>query len=193
MTPDKPTQWYFAYGSNLCREVREERRALQPLMAQTAVLHNYSLAFNHPGIPVIEPCFANLRASPGSRVFGMVYQLSDVDACKLNNSEGENYQIVDLTVYADNIGEIDCFSYVSIDTIEGKRPSRRYLHKIINGASENSLPDAYIDDLRQVATTHIPVVSGVMDQVSRHILSRSTSGKRVLFPGIRLGARRTEN
>jgi gliotoxin/aspirochlorine biosynthesis gamma-glutamylcyclotransferase len=53
--------WYFAYGSNMNRSVFEERRKIKPIESSPAILSNYSLAWEIPGLPWQEPAFASVQ------------------------------------------------------------------------------------------------------------------------------------
>jgi hypothetical protein len=53
------TVLYLAYGSNLCYETFQGRRGIRPLSAINVVVRELKLTFNLPGVPYIEPCFAN--------------------------------------------------------------------------------------------------------------------------------------
>ncbi|KZF26805.1 hypothetical protein L228DRAFT_243325 [Xylona heveae TC161] len=67
--PQSQTVLYLAYGSNLSAETFLGRRNIRPLSQQNVVVPALSLSFNLPGIPYIEPCFANTRfrnSSPSS-------------------------------------------------------------------------------------------------------------------------------
>ncbi|KAI9683314.1 MAG: hypothetical protein M1829_005384 [Trizodia sp. TS-e1964] len=68
---DKPkTLIYLAYGSNLSASVFQGRRGIKPLSQTVVVVPELTLAFDLPGIPYVEPCFANVhyRSKPGTEV-----------------------------------------------------------------------------------------------------------------------------
>lgn len=64
MKNDTKNVWYFAYGSNMNRSVFEERRKIKPLESGPAILNNYSLAWEIPGLPWQEPAFASVQPVP---------------------------------------------------------------------------------------------------------------------------------
>jgi hypothetical protein len=65
-TRDYSGRWYyFAYGSNLNSDVFEGRRGVTPLDVRVGVLEGYRLAFNMPGVPLLEPSFASVEPSEG--------------------------------------------------------------------------------------------------------------------------------
>ena len=61
----QPTIFYLAYGSNLAKETFEGKRKIRPISAVNVVVPSLRLAFNLPGIPYSEPCFANSATRPG--------------------------------------------------------------------------------------------------------------------------------
>lgn len=52
---------YLAYGSNLCAETFLGRRGIRPISQINASCAVFELAFDLPGLPYLEPCFANMR------------------------------------------------------------------------------------------------------------------------------------
>ena len=67
------TVWYFAYGSNLNSVVFEGRRKIQPIQHYAAVAHNWSLMFDMPALPLLEPAMANIQPVSGTFVHGAVF------------------------------------------------------------------------------------------------------------------------
>ena len=55
------TKLYLAYGSNLAASTFLGRRGIKPLRAINVVAPDLQLVFDLPGIPYVEPCFANSR------------------------------------------------------------------------------------------------------------------------------------
>ncbi|KAL5480545.1 hypothetical protein ACEPAI_1815 [Sanghuangporus weigelae] len=62
---DKPL-WYLAYGSNLNSSVFKERRGIKPLEERHVLVEGLELTFDLPGLPYVEPRFANCRFATGS-------------------------------------------------------------------------------------------------------------------------------
>ncbi|KAL6716228.1 hypothetical protein ACLMJK_005794 [Lecanora helva] len=56
-TPE--TILYLAYGSNLAAETFRGRRGIRPLSAINVVVPDLVMTFDLPGLPYVEPCFAN--------------------------------------------------------------------------------------------------------------------------------------
>ncbi|KAK3335809.1 hypothetical protein B0T19DRAFT_19163 [Cercophora scortea] len=66
--PSKPASvLYLAYGSNLSAETFLGKRGIRPLSKVNVAAPSLRLTFDLPGLPYLEPCFANtaLRKLPG--------------------------------------------------------------------------------------------------------------------------------
>lgn len=65
---DEKTILYLAYGSNLSAETFKGARGIKPLSAVNVHVPSLKLTFDLPGIPYVEPCFANTqyRNSPST-------------------------------------------------------------------------------------------------------------------------------
>lgn len=59
----KETIFYLAYGSNLSAETFLGVRGIRPLSQQNVHCPTLTLTFDLPGVPYVEPCFANTRFS----------------------------------------------------------------------------------------------------------------------------------
>ena len=58
---DEKTKLYLAYGSNLAAETFQGRRGIKPLRSVNVLVPSLQLVFDLPGLPYVEPCFANTR------------------------------------------------------------------------------------------------------------------------------------
>ena len=58
--PDKPI-WYLGYGSNLNSNVFKGKRKIKPLEERHVLVEGLELTFDLPGLPYLEPRFANCR------------------------------------------------------------------------------------------------------------------------------------
>ena len=59
--PDPETVFYLAYGSNLCAETFQGKRGIRPLSQANVVVPELVMTFDLPGMPYLEPCFANTK------------------------------------------------------------------------------------------------------------------------------------
>lgn len=60
-SPTPQTVFYLAYGSNLCYETFRGKRGIRPLAQLNVLVPELVLTFDMPGLPYLEPCFANTR------------------------------------------------------------------------------------------------------------------------------------
>ncbi len=137
--------WYFAYGSNLWIEQMIERIGAigqgdrRPKVAHLA---NHRLVFQH--LDGGGPAFANILC-PGDGVLGVVYRCSPAALEKLDHYE-QGYERQPITV-TDHQGEvIHAIAYVIRPTpgVQIGKPSAEYLQRILTGAKQHGLPEAYI-------------------------------------------------
>jgi sulfite reductase (NADPH) flavoprotein alpha-component len=136
-------EWYFAYGCNMAEDVLR-RRQVSYLAKEVGELRGFRLRFNEPGIPPFEPVFANIEEFVDGRVYGVLYRLERRDFDALTRIESSNYAVRILDVHRMSDDCIRASVYVSIDTTDGGRPSRRYRNLLVAGARENGLPDSYV-------------------------------------------------
>lgn len=77
---DPETVFYLAYGSNLCAETFQRKRGIRPLSQANVVVPELVMTFDLPGLPYLEPCFANTSyrvQTPSSTVNEKAPLLSD--------------------------------------------------------------------------------------------------------------------
>ena len=148
----------------------------------------WQLAMEHPGVPFVEPVFATIKEQKDADVHGVLYKITEPDFKRLCHSEGAAYR----RVLLDNIeceGRLfrGC-TFVSGKFCTGRKPSRRYMQKLIQGAKENNLPKSYIADLSNIKTIHIPIVSLLVDLLGALALKYTASGRRLNLIIVRFGA-----
>ena len=143
--------WYFAYGSNMSLGVFVERRGLRPLAMRCGWLEGYRLCFDLPIGPGERAC-ANVAAAAGSRIAGVLYQISRDDADRLDRTEGVPrgvYARVPVEVHVDGGERIAAFTYESALRQPHRKPSARYLGLLLDGARTHGLPEEYVAWLEQ--------------------------------------------
>lgn len=182
--------YYFAYGSNMSSEIFVERRGIQPLEQYNALLQDYRLVFDHKGIQYLEPCFASLEKQINAQVYGILYRITPNDVERLHNSEGNEYRYTKLKVSSTETGKITCFTYITRHPCRGRKPSRRYMSKLIAGALEHGLPEVYIKELRKVETFHLPVVSHAVDILAKVIIPYLAQGNALKIPFLKIGVKK---
>lgn len=182
---------YFCYGSNLCRETissRHDPKVDSPISfssAHVAVLQDYALSFNVYASPPTEPVMASVTQSQGSKVYGMLYFLTNDASWKtLLKSEGgadRVYQVRKVSVQVVRTVEgkpqsydqgnspkhdhetVEAFTLmanspvrIQSSLVEHFRPSKRYLTLMITAAKKENLPTEYIAQLESVAPARVP-------------------------------------
>ena len=144
-----PTLWYFAYGSNLERGTFLVRRRMQPLETRIGVLRGFALRFDLPVGPG-ERGVANVAPAPGEHVWGALYQLTHVDAERLDRTEGVDkgvYRRLAVEVETPEGALVAAFTYRSEISRPERKPSPRYLGLLLAGARELELPAEYVERL----------------------------------------------
>lgn len=146
---------YFAYGSNLWIEQMVARTgplrdgADRPRIARLA---DHRLAFNmHWDDGQV---FANL-AQPGNGVYGVVYTCSPKSLTRLEAFEA-GYERGNVRVILEDGVPLNAFAYFAKAAYVGDdaRPAVAYLQKILSGARQHGLPDAYIREIEAGAVAN---------------------------------------
>jgi hypothetical protein len=145
------------------------RRGMNPDAREAGRLSGFRLAFDLPGIPLLEPAFANIHPEPTGHVQGVLWRLSaaELDRLDLQEGGGEVYERLPVSVEGRESGSVEAIVYRSRRTPTQKRPSRRYLRLLLTGAAENQLDGDYIQWLRTVPTYHVPGLSHASPWIMR--------------------------
>jgi AIG2-like family len=151
---------YFAYGSNMLLE-RLKKRVPSARVLGTAILGGYALRFNKlskdgSGRANIVRC-----GDPRAVVHGVLYHLDDDERPRLDKAEGlgNGYQVRYLRVRRDGVGaEEEVFTYVATpDAIRNNLPPFRwYKNMVIEGATQNRLPESYVRQIEAVEAVEDP-------------------------------------
>ena len=144
-------QWYFAYASNLWKEQME--RHAGPIRTgderpRVARLAGYRLAFNKPGAG--DEIYASIVAAPGEEVIGAIYLYSPEALNRMYGPE-LGYERAVVEVVAENGERLTAVTYIAVNTDSEGRPTAEYLNRILTGARQHALPEAYIERIRQLA------------------------------------------
>lgn len=174
------------------RVVRTRRR-VNPARAEAARLPGYRLVFEDRGIPLLEPAFASIREDADAELWGVLYHFTADEFACLDRFEGPNYRLVEVDVEGRESGPQAAFAYVACNVVKDKRPSRRYLELLQEGAREHDLPASYLEELASHRAAWAPpgagfalnlVVSSVEWVRSRSPASLEVRrGRRQGFPG----------
>jgi cation transport regulator ChaC len=146
MSSDANPLWYFGYGSNMNRAIFEDRRGMRPLETRWGWLEDYRLRFNIPVGPG-ERGVANVEPERGARTCGVLYLLTTEEADRLDRTEGVHvglYRRIPVDVLVEGEGRLATFTYQSLMTAEGRKPSPRYIRLLLEGARHHGLPPRYV-------------------------------------------------
>jgi hypothetical protein len=114
---------------------------MHPTSGEPATLPDYELVFDHPGMPLVEPVFANVKPTKGKHVCGVLYHMTREEMSTLNKTEGGGaYQNLELKVEGTQSGRVVAHVFWSPNTgITHLKPSRRYIDVLVAGAKEHGL------------------------------------------------------
>jgi len=151
---------YFAYGSNLDYSQMKNRCPSARFVGR-AILKDYDFDFTRKSRN--RDCgVMDIIKADGEQVWGVVYQIDELDVGKLDQSEGyapgrakNAYQRIERIVYED--GETDRpITVMTYEVVEKAAatilPNLEYKALIVNGADYWRLPDIYVDRLRLIET-----------------------------------------
>ena len=145
--------WYFAYGSNLSMD-RKQQRTGSIRSARTACLRDYRFAFNKGGAG--GEVYANIVPSAGKMVWGAVYLCDQLAMDRLDNDEAVergDYWRHHVEVETTDGELLNAEVYVAGEdfVIAEGRPRPWYLDLILLGARKNDLPEEYIKTIEELA------------------------------------------
>ncbi|ELU14694.1 hypothetical protein CAPTEDRAFT_224905 [Capitella teleta] len=147
-----PKLLYFAYGSNLLKE-RIHIQNPTAVFKTTARLDDYKLEFDFNS-KRWHGAAATVTESPGSHVWGVVWELESDQLHHLDKQEGVEvgvYKPIEVKVTTPQNEELDCRSYYLLKRGDkDRRPSPQYIGVIRKGAAENNLPSDYVEFLRKI-------------------------------------------
>ena len=99
---------------------------------------------------------ADVVESPGDRVWGLVFDLTDGDLAALDRFEGYPHQYGRFMARIDTSqGTLDAWVYIATQKQPFVAPSRRYIEIIKGAALRHGFPDAYVRMLEEVPTVDL--------------------------------------
>lgn len=149
---------YFAYGSNLALR-QMQRRCPAAQRVGIGMLTNHALAFTR--FSQKRRCgVADVLPHPSQEVWGVLFEVNATDLRSLDASEGFHgtgqvnaYDRIEVTVLQDGdpAQPVRAELYVVQEkSPEVLHPNREYLTLLVDGATENGLPESYCTMLRQL-------------------------------------------
>ena len=152
---------YFAYGSNLDLPQMKRRCPLSKLISKGS-LSDYRLTFNRFSSGW-DGGVADVIREPGSKVWGLVFEISDTDLERLDRYEGYNKDQTSLyerwkTVIDTSNGQVcDVWVYTVVEKQKFVPPTSEYLQIIKDAAVKWNFPKSYQDDWYLIpCTTDFP-------------------------------------
>ena len=179
----------------MVKDVLEGRRLIKPAESVAAVLPNYMLTFNQPGLPYREPGFATIEPleSGGRPVHGVAHLMTPTEWEYYKESEGaagqsdEGYGVIQVTLDAYDGRSLDAFTLStqpkSLATLKGRTalPSKRYLNLLRKGAADHALKPEYQEYLNSLS--HYEPI-GVGGKIGNFLMGCWAFG--LLFPSFAL-------
>lgn len=146
-------QWYFAYGSNLATDQKENRTG-RIREAKRARLDGHRIAFNKRGSDGTGK--ANIVPDSGRTVWGVVYRVSPAALDQMDIHEGVaggHYRRSAVRVRCESGNEADAVTYVAGHAFldDSLTPAPDYVQTILRGARGHHLPEDYIRDIEEAA------------------------------------------
>lgn len=157
----RKTLFYFGYGSNMSTRYLIKRRKIVPVSSSAGLLKDYQLIMNMGGPNFVEPSFANIRELEGSNVEGVVHEIDKKDLQKIVNTEGEDYELVKLSIDVCGKNKTAYTLIYKTNEIRDIPPSKRYLKILISAAKENNLSTNYIESLEKRSNVYYPLLSEI--------------------------------
>lgn len=140
MTMSNCNPLYFAYGSNMKVERLRERIGDSPKLSVGRVPET-RLLFNK--LSRDGSAKANISHDPDCEVWGVVFAVTHEQFAKLDKLEG-GYERRRVNVYLNDGSMIQAETYSSVKTNDRTLPFESYKRLVVDGATENRLPSAYV-------------------------------------------------
>ena len=143
---------YFAYGSNMHPDQMRKRCPGCSFIA-AARLRDHRLVFSRPWAAWDGAGVADIQASPGSIVEGVVWEITEThrDALDAYEEYPTAYTRRDVVVETFEEKTLTAFAYFA-NPMGSYRPGRRYLQSLIDGARAHRLSPGYVAWLEAIPT-----------------------------------------
>ena len=150
-----PRTRIFAYGSNMHPD-RMRERVPGAVARAKARLEGHRLVLNKRGRD--GSAKANLAPDAGGRVWGVLWEMDEDGARRLDGHEG-GYERVRVSVRTE-AGPVEAFAYVSTRLHDDEVPYDWYLDYIVEGARAFGFPDDYVAWLESLPRRSPPFDEG---------------------------------
>ena len=155
---------YFAYGSNmLTRRLTDPLRAPSAVPCGVATLPGFAVRFHKVGRDGSGKCTLIAAGNKESIAYGVLYELADSDAARLDRVEGVHtggYTRCSVQLRLLDGSTTGATTYVASDGhVDAARvPFDWYRDLVVAGAIEHGLPDPYINELTRIPAVRDPDV-----------------------------------
>lgn len=142
---------YFAYGSNMS-EPRIQQRVPSARYLGNYYLPKHALRFHKLGQDGSAKCDAYFTNDESDIVHGAVFEFCPSEKYILDAAEGlgvDYYEKI-VTVYNNSEQALVASIYYSSDVTVDIAPYHWYKHHVAFGAEQSNLPQAYIDQIKNV-------------------------------------------
>jgi hypothetical protein len=153
-------KFYFAYGSLMSlKEMKQTCEEEDYEVVGPAKAEGYELAFTRKSRKWNMMGVADLKPSPSSLAYGVLYKISDKEKQKIDIREGyaegrdllsNAYNCLPVIVKLINSNQsLEAICYFANRQADFIQPSRRYLDIMIKGAQENGLPEEAVLNIKE--------------------------------------------
>ena len=132
---------YFAYGSNLYKEQMKVRCPKSKYL-EKHYFDDHKLCFCWNGLSTNPNGVANIIKETGSKVPGVIYEISKSDEKRLDIYE--EYPILYKKMYF-NYYNNEIMTYIMVKKSTYKKPTEKYLNTIIKGYKDCKLDKKYLN------------------------------------------------
>ena len=132
---------YFAYGSNLYKEQMKVRCPKSKYL-EKHYFDDHKLCFCWNGLSTNPNGVANIIKETGSKVPGVIYEISKSDEKRLDIYE--EYPILYKKMYF-NYYNNEIMTYIMVKQSTYKKPTEKYLNTIIKGYKDCKLDKKYLN------------------------------------------------
>jgi gamma-glutamylcyclotransferase len=147
---------YFAYGSNMFAR-RLAARTPSAVPIATAFVEGRRLTFDKVSTDGSGKCDIEATGNPTDRVYGAIFRIALAEEHLLDKAEGlgHGYRKDELIAVTSD-GPVAAVAYFATEKDPAFRPYDWYKAFVVQGATENTLPTAYIDFIRAAPSQSDP-------------------------------------
>ena len=142
--------YYFAYGSNI-HPIRLTKRIKSAQFISAYKLDNYKLKFNKISKDNSSKCNIELSSNTADKVYGVIYEIDELDLKKLDLVEGLNKGYIHKAFMLDaKLNKKSFFTYVAVPEFidEDNKPYKWYKDMVIAGMEYYIFNPDYINNVK---------------------------------------------